>query len=114
MSVHTTIKLLVLNLLHLVRITFYVAARKTKFSKERSSVRNLLPYTLSYKQLVCLDSSELEILSLLGCPSYIHLLAEANSVTYRVVPQKEVHWLSQLGSVLTHRACDHISYEADV
>ena len=77
-------------------------------------MRNLLPYTLSYKQLVRLDSSELEVLSLLGCPSYVHLLAEANSVTYRVVPQKEVHWLSQLGSVLTHRARDHISYEADV
>ena len=74
-------KLLVLNLLHLERITSYVVARKTKFSKERSSVRNPLPHTLTYKQLVSLDSSELEVLSLLGCPSYVHLLAETNSVT---------------------------------
>ena len=51
------------ELASLKRITSYVVARKTKFSKERSSVRNLLPYTLTYKQLVSLDSSELEVLS---------------------------------------------------
>ena len=64
------INLFILNLLHWRRITFYIVTRKTKFS------RKLIATLSTHKQLVSLDSSELEVLSLLGCPSYDHLLAE--------------------------------------
>ena len=70
MSAHTSNKPLILNLLHWRRITSYVVARKTKFS------RKLIATSLTHKQLVSLDSSKLEVLSLLGCPSHDHLLAE--------------------------------------